>query len=90
MEDNGYDDEIIRRLIRERKKLVYLDDYILLVELDGERFFLFINDELWDNNEVKDNKVWRDVCEDEIEFIVKNKIWELVEFFVGVKVIGFK
>ena len=90
MEDNGHDDETIRRSTRERKKPAYLDDYILLAELDGERLLLSIKDEPWDNNEAKDNKVWRDACEDEIESIVKNKTWELVELPAGAKAIGLK
>ena len=89
-EDNEHDEETLRRSTRERKKPTYLDDYILLAELDGHRLLLSINDEPWDYNEAKEKKVWRDACEDEIKSIVKNKTWELVELPVGAKAIGLK
>lgn len=63
----------MRRSTRERKKPAYLDDYILLAELDGERLILSINNEPWDYEEAKEEEVWRDACEDEIASIVKNK-----------------
>lgn len=37
-----------------------------------------------------EEKVWRDACEDEIESIVKNKTWDLVELPPGAKAIGLK
>lgn len=80
----------MRKSTRERKKPTYLDDFILLVELDGERLLLSINDEPWDYNEAKEKKVWKDACEDEIKSIVKNKTWELVELPAGAKAIGLK
>lgn len=49
-----------------------------------------INNELWNIDEAKDKKVWRDACEDEINSIVKNKTWVLVELPAGEKAIGLK
>lgn len=91
-EDNTNEDDVqvIRRSEREKKKPAYLDDYILLAELDGERLLLSINDEPWDYNEAKGKKVWCDACDDEIASIVKNKTWELVELPQGSKAIGLK
>lgn len=45
--DEVEDDEenTLQRSTRERKKPAYLDDYILLAELDGERLLLSLNDE---------------------------------------------
>lgn len=43
-----------------------------------------------DFNEVKELKLWIDVCKDEIFSIEKNNIWDFLELFVGVKFIGFK
>lgn len=51
--------------------------------------FLF-NEEFWNFEEEMEEKVWRDACESEINFIVKNKMWSLVDLFEGVKSIGFK
>ena len=38
-----------------------------------------INEEPWDWNEAKHEKVWRESCEDEIMSIKKNKTWTLVD-----------
>lgn len=61
-----------------------------LVEVEGERLLFLFNDELWDFNSVIEEKVWRDVCDEEIIAIVKNKIWYFVDLFFGVKAIGLK
>ena len=58
--------------------------------IETERLLLLINEEPWDWNEVKEEKVWRDACEDEIISIKKNKTWTLVELPVGCKAIGLK
>lgn len=84
------DVSILRRSERERRRPAYLDDYILLAELDGERLLLSINDEPWDYNEAKEKKVWCDACDDEIASIEKNKTWELVDLPIGAKAIGLK
>ena len=83
-------ESFLRKSTRERKKPSYLDDYILLAELDCERLLMTINDEPWSYNEAKDLKVWNDACEDEIKSIVKNKTWELVDLPRGAKAIGLK
>ena len=67
-----------------------MDDYILLAEFDSERLLLTVNDEPWDYNEAKEEKVWRDACQDEITSIIKNKTWDLVDLPSGAKAIGLK
>lgn len=92
-DEEGTDDHVepeLRRSQRERKQPSYLDDYILLAELEGEKLLLTINDEPWNYDEAKDKKVWRDACEVEIKSIVKNKTWDLVELPAGAKAIGLK
>lgn len=94
-EANGEDEaeeetQPLRRSMRESKNPSYLDDYILLAELDGERLLLPINDEPWSYSKARELKVWTDACDDEIKSIVKNKTWELVDLPVGAKAIGLK
>lgn len=94
-EDAGVDEEEddpqpLRRLHRASTKPSYLDDYILLVEVESECLLMIINDEPWDYNEAKKLKVWIDACKDEIFSIEKNSTWELVELPSGVKPIGLK
>lgn len=89
-ETSNDDVRVLRRSEREKKKPAYLDDYILLAELDGERLLLSVNDEPWDYEEAKGKKVWCDACDDEIASIVKNKTWELVDLPHGAKAIGLK
>ena len=91
--DNIEDDDdvsILRRSERLKRTPSYLDDYILLSELDSERLLLSINDEPWDYDEAKEKKVWCDACDDEIASIIKNKTWELVNLPHGAKAIGLK
>lgn len=40
--------------------------------------------------ETKDEKVWRDLCEEEMTSIKKNKTWTLVDLPDGCKAIGLK
>lgn len=49
-----------------------------------------INEEPWDWNEAKREKVWRLACEDEITSIKKNRTWSLVDLPYGCKAIGLK
>ena len=90
-EDNGDDGDeaepVLRRSQRERKQLGYLDDYILLAELEGERLLLSIKDEPWSYQEAKEKKEWRDACQDEIKSIVKTRTWDLVKLPAGAKAI---
>lgn len=68
-----------------------MDDYVLISEvIETESLLLLVNEELWDWNEAKYERVWREACEDEIPFIEKNKTWTLVELPMGCKVIGLK
>ena len=85
------DDEVQPRLSqRVTTKPSYLDDYIILAEVECERLLMIINEEPWDFKEAKDVKVWVDACKDEIFSIEKNDTWDLVELPVGVKPIGLK
>ncbi|KAG7571799.1 Zinc finger CCHC-type superfamily [Arabidopsis suecica] len=75
-----------REVIRPR----YLNDYILLAEIECERLLLVINDEPWDYNEAKKSEKWKEACVEEISSIEKNKTWDLVELPAGAKAIGLK
>lgn len=79
-----------RRSTRTSNKPSYLDDYILLAEIESEQLLMIINDEPWDFNDAKELKVWVDVCKDKIFSIEKNNTWDLVELLAGVKPIGLK
>lgn len=68
-----------------------MDDYVLVAEIiETERIPLLLNEEPWDWNETKNEKVWGEVCEEEISSIKKNKTWTLVELPDGCKAIGLK
>lgn len=56
-DDNIEHDFGLRRFQRERKRPGYLDDYVLLAELEGERLLLSINDEPWSFDKAKEKKV---------------------------------
>ena len=89
--DEESDSPIPRRSTRVITRPGYLDDYVLKIEVDEtERLLLLINEEPWDWNEAKHEKVWRESCEDEIASIKKNKTWTLVELPAGCKAIGLK
>ena len=88
--DENEADSLPRRSTRITTKPSYLDDYVLLAELDGERLLMIVNDEPWDYNEAKKMKVWVDACKDEIFSIEKNNTWNLVELPDGIKPIGLK
>ena len=79
-----------RRSTRISKKPAYLDDYIYLAEVEGERLLLLLNGEPWDFKTAMEEKVWRDACEEEIKSIVKNKTWILVDLPSDAKLIGLK
>ena len=80
----------VRRLSRTVSKPVYLDDYILVAELECERLLMMINNESWDFAEAKKMKVWLNACGEEILSIEKNDTWELVGLPLEVKPIGLK
>ena len=79
-----------RRSTRVSNKPTYLDDYVLLAELEGEQLLMIINEEPWSFSDAKELKVWVDACKDEIVSIEKNKTWDLVELPTGIKPIGLK
>ena len=77
----------------------YLEDYELLCEEEGfetlcevecEHLLLLVNEEPWSYEEARDLKVWRDACDDEIESIIKNNTWTLVDLPPTCKAIGLK
>lgn len=70
--------------------LKYFDDYVLIVDEEGEMLLLSLNDELSNFVEVSKFKEWIDVCLDELFFIEKNEVWILVDLLSGVKLIGFR
>ena len=90
--DDGDSDDNIqpRRSTRLSTKPAYLDDYILMEEVESERLLMVINDEPCDFNEGKKLEVWIVACKDEIFSIEKNNTWDLVELPSGVKPIGLK
>lgn len=49
-----------------------------------------MNEEPWDFKSAIEEKVWRDACEEEIKYIVKNKTWDLVDIPLGAKALGLK
>lgn len=51
---------------------------------------MLVNEEPWKYEEAKELKVWRDACEDEIKWIVKNDTWVLVDLPSHCKAIGLK
>lgn len=80
---------MLRRSTRQSTNPAYLDDYVLLFEiLETHRILLLINEEPWDWNEAKKEKMWRYACEEEIMCINKNKTWTLVYLLDGCKAIG--
>lgn len=80
----------LRRSTRISKTPSYQSDYILLGDAEGERLLLLINEEPWDFTEAVKDKVWKKACDDEIESIIKNNTWDLVELPEGAKAIGLK
>ena len=79
-----------RRSTRASTKPPYLEDYILLAEVECERLLMIINNEPWNFSEAKEQKVWIDACRDEIFSIEKNNTWVLVDLPKGFKPIGLK
>ena len=75
----------LRRSERQTTQPKYLDDYILLAEELGEEVLFFLNNEPRNFGEAKNLKQWTRACEEEIESIVKNKTWDLVDLPYGAK-----
>ena len=80
----------LRRSMRVSKRPGYLEDYVLLAEIEGERLLLLLNEEPSDYSEAVEQKVWREACDEEITSIVKNNTWDLVDLPPGAKAIGLK
>ena len=75
-DDEEYGDDSprpnLRRSNRVSTKPSYLDEYILLAEVECETLLMIVNNELWDYNEAKDLKIWVDACKEELNSIEKN------------------
>ncbi|KAL1215284.1 Retrovirus-related Pol polyprotein from transposon TNT 1-94 [Cardamine amara subsp. amara] len=82
----------VLRRVSQRQTVMpkYLEDYILLIEEEGERLLLCLNDEPRDFSEAKESKDWILACEDEIHLIIKNQTWNLVDLPYGAKPISLK
>ena len=63
---------------------------MLLADDEAEHLFLLLNEEPWSYEEAVEEKVWRDACQDEMESIIKNNTWDLVDLPKGAKAIGLK
>ena len=79
-----------RRSQRVGRTPSYLDDYVLIAEIESERLLMVINEEPWDFDEARKMKVWIEACKDEIFSIEKNKTWVLTDLPAGMKPIGLK
>lgn len=80
----------LRRSTRVSTAPSYLDDYILIAEVECERLLMVINNEPWDWNEAKELQFWVDACEDELYSIEKNNTWVLVDLPNGFKPITIR
>lgn len=81
----------LRRSQRQVFTPKYLDDYILLIEEEeGELLLNLINQEPRNFGEAQELEEWIKACEEEIQSIVKNGTWELVDLPRGAKAIGLK
>lgn len=80
----------LRRSERLTSKPKYLEDYVLLAEELGEELLLYLNNEPRNFREAKDLKEWIRACEEEIEYIIKNNTWVLVDLPRGATPIGLK
>ncbi|KAG7559474.1 Reverse transcriptase RNA-dependent DNA polymerase [Arabidopsis thaliana x Arabidopsis arenosa] len=81
---------VLRRTERQKVKPKYLEDYVLIAEEEGEMLLLCLNNEPGNFEEAKSSKDWTLACEDEINFIKKNRTWDLVKLPDGAKPIGLK
>ncbi|KAG7564133.1 Zinc finger CCHC-type [Arabidopsis suecica] len=82
--------QMLRASQRQITKPKYLNDYVLLAEIEGELLLMALDEEPWDYEEAKHMKEWREACKDEISSITKNKTWDLVDLPAGAKAIGLK
>lgn len=92
--NNDYNDHSYqaqpRRSTRVTNKPPYLNDYIMIAEVESEHLLMIMNDESWSYVEAKELKVWVDACKDEIFSIEKKNTWDLVELPASIKPIGLK
>ena len=72
------------------KKPAYLDDYIYLAEIEGEKLLLLLNEEPYEFEDAIEEKVWKDACDEEISSIERNRTWDLVDLPPRAKAIGLK
>ena len=79
-----------RRSSRVSAKPSYLNDYVLMAEVESEILLMLVNNEPWDFNEAREHKVWVRACEEELTSIEKNNTWILVDLPKSFKPIGLK
>ena len=76
---------ILRRTQRQINNPKYLNDYVLLVEEEGETLLFCSNNEPRNFHEAKESKEWTHACEEEMRSIEKFRVWDLVDLSLGVK-----
>lgn len=84
------DSQAPRRSQRVGRTPSYLNDYVLIAEIESERLLMVINEEPWNFDEARKLKVWLEACKDKIFSIEKNKTWVLTDLPAGMKPIGLK
>ena len=89
-EPNDEEDTGPRRSSRQVKPPKYLENYVMLAEVESIMLLLSINDEPATYQEAKRYTRWTKACKEEIESINRNKTWTLVDKPHGVKIIGLK
>ena len=89
-EENEMEPPSLRRPERQTTQPKYLDDYVLLAEELGEEVLMYINNEPRNFEEAKGSREWTKACEEEIDSIIKNKTWIMVDLPIGAKAIGLK
>lgn len=80
----------LRRSERQSVKPKYLEDYVMVVEEEGELLLLNLNNEPISFNEASEREEWIAACKDEITSIEKNIVWDLVDLPYGIKPIGLR
>ncbi|KAG7594052.1 Integrase catalytic core [Arabidopsis thaliana x Arabidopsis arenosa] len=81
---------VLRRTQRQINKPKYLQDYVLLVEEEGETLLMCLNNEPRNFHEAKQFKELTGACENELSSIERFKTWDLVDLPIGTKPIALK
>lgn len=86
----GEPQQLTTRYGRAITKPKYLDDFVLLADLEGVKLLFTVDGEPDRYFEAARSKEWIDAMESELDSIVRNQTWELIDKPRGVKVIGLK